>query len=51
MVQAVDFKQMGFNEFIRWVPDDGKTYELHQGVVTETQPTGPHELVGRRIHR
>ncbi|MGD1949973.1 MAG: Uma2 family endonuclease [Leptolyngbyaceae cyanobacterium] len=49
MVQAVDFKQMGFNEFIQWVPDDGKTYELHQGVVTETQPTGPHELVGAFI--
>ena len=49
MVQAVDFKQMGFSEFIQWVPDDGKTYELHQGVVIEMQQTGPHELVGAFI--
>ncbi|MBE9066902.1 Uma2 family endonuclease [Leptolyngbya cf. ectocarpi LEGE 11479] len=49
MVQAVNFKRMTFDDFIQWVPDDGKTYELHQGVVTEMQPTGPHELVGAFI--
>ncbi|MBT9316528.1 Uma2 family endonuclease [Leptothoe spongobia] len=49
MVQAIDFQRMGFNDFIQWVPDDGKTYELHQGVVVEMQPTGPHELVGAFI--
>ena len=49
MVQAIDFKRMEFNDFIQWVPNDGKTYELHQGVVVEMQPTGPHELVGAFI--
>lgn len=49
MVQAVDFKRMTFDDFIQWVPDDGKTYELHQGAVIEMQPAGPHELVGAFI--
>lgn len=49
MVQAVDYQRMSFDEFVRWIPDDGKTYELHQGIVVEIQPTGAHELVGAFI--
>jgi Uma2 family endonuclease len=39
-------KPMNFEEFLNWSPDDGDSYELHQGVVVAMQPTGPHELVG-----
>ncbi|MEM8615154.1 MAG: Uma2 family endonuclease [Cyanobacteria bacterium P01_H01_bin.105] len=28
------------------MPDNGQTYELHQGTLVEMQPTGAHELVG-----
>ncbi len=49
MVQAVDYQRMSFNDFIQWVPDNGQTYELHQGIVVEMQPTGAHELVGAFI--
>lgn len=37
---------MSFEQFMVWVPDDGRQYELHSGVPIEMQPTGPHELVG-----
>lgn len=49
MVQAVDYQRMSFDEFIHWIPDNGQTYELHQGIVVEMQPTGAHELVGAFI--
>ena len=49
MVQAVDYQRMSFNDFIQWVPYNGQTYELHQGIVVEMQPTGAHELVGAFI--
>lgn len=46
MVQATAFNRMDFKEFIKWIPEDGKRYELHNGIIIEMQPTGPHELVG-----
>jgi Uma2 family endonuclease len=33
-----------FEEFVEWKPENGR-YELHKGVIVETQPTGEHELV------
>ncbi len=46
MVQSLDITPVSFEEFLAWVPDDGRSYELHEGVIVEMQPTGPHELVG-----
>ena len=46
MIQALKSNRMSFEEFINWIPEDGRQYELHDGVVVEMQPTGPHELVG-----
>jgi Uma2 family endonuclease len=34
---------MSFEEFLEWYPEDGKRYELIEGVVVEMLPTGPHE--------
>ncbi|MEO1350746.1 MAG: Uma2 family endonuclease [Cyanobacteria bacterium J06635_15] len=45
MVQALD-EPVSFEEFIQWVPEEGRQYELYSGVLVEVQPTGAHELVG-----
>ncbi|NJL35499.1 MAG: Uma2 family endonuclease [Leptolyngbyaceae cyanobacterium RM2_2_4] len=45
MVQAVP-QLMNLEEFLDWYPDGYGRYELWSGVVTEMQPTGPHEQVG-----
>lgn len=29
MVQSADSTRMTFDDFIQWVPNDGKPYELH----------------------
>ncbi len=42
MIQA-QTKPMSFEEFLEWYPEDGKRYELIEGVVVEMLPTGPHE--------
>ena len=34
---------MSFEDFLEWYPDDGRRYELIEGVVVEMLPTGPHE--------
>ncbi|MDF5725679.1 MAG: Uma2 family endonuclease [Rhizonema sp. PD37] len=35
-----------YEEFIEWYPNDGKQYELHDGVIIEmAPPTGDHEKV------
>ena len=34
---------MSFEEFLEWYPEDGKRYELFEGVVVEMLPTGSHE--------
>ncbi|MBW4676883.1 MAG: Uma2 family endonuclease [Desmonostoc geniculatum HA4340-LM1] len=45
MTQALP-KLATFGEFVEWYPNDGKRYELHQGVIVEMpQPTGAHEKV------
>ncbi|ABA21855.1 Protein of unknown function DUF820 [Trichormus variabilis ATCC 29413] len=45
MTQALT-KLLTFNEFSEWYPNDGKCYELHQGVVVEMPPpSGQHEKV------
>ncbi|MDF5713096.1 MAG: Uma2 family endonuclease [Rhizonema sp. NSF051] len=39
-------KLVTYKEFIEWLPNDGKRYELHDGVIVEmSQPTGKHEKV------
>ncbi len=39
-------KIVTYEEFIQWLPNDGKRYELHDGVIVEmSQPTGKHEKV------
>lgn len=49
MVQAVS-QWMSFHEFLAWKPETGR-YELHDGVVVEMQPTGPHEQVVGLLNR
>ncbi len=43
MVQARVVSPMSFEAFLEWYPDDGRRYELIEGVVVEMLPTGPHE--------
>jgi Uma2 family endonuclease len=39
-------KLYSFDEFIEWYPDDGKRYELHDGVIIEMPPaTGDHTFI------
>lgn len=38
-------KTMTLEEFLDWYPDGYGRFELHDGVVFEMQPTGPHEQV------
>jgi len=47
MTQALP-KLVTFEEFIEWFPNDGKRYELHNGVIIEMPPPiGDHEdIVG-----
>jgi Uma2 family endonuclease len=42
MTQA-QVKLMSFAEFLAWYPEDGKRYELIDGIVIEMLPIGPHE--------
>ncbi|BAY75148.1 hypothetical protein NIES25_15660 [Nostoc linckia NIES-25] len=45
MTQALP-KSVTFDEFVEWYPNDGKRYELHNGVIVEMPPpTGQHEKV------
>ena len=39
----VQTNPISFEEFLQWYPEDGKRYELIEGVVVEMLPTGPHE--------
>ncbi len=36
-------KPISFEEFIEWYPDNGKSYELIEGIIVEMLPTGSHE--------
>lgn len=39
-------KQITYDSFIEWLPNDGKRYELHKGAIIEMPPpTGEHEKV------
>ena len=49
MVQAIP-QFMSFQEFLDWKPENGR-YELHNGVIIEMQPTGPHEQVVGLLNR
>lgn len=43
MIQALP-QLMSFEAFLEWYPEDGKHYELHDGLVIEMPPpTGTHE--------
>ncbi|PZV20259.1 MAG: hypothetical protein DCF21_05300 [Leptolyngbya sp.] len=46
MVQALNPNNLSFEEFIQWIPENGRQYELYSGCVVEMQPTGAHELIG-----
>lgn len=50
MVQALSQQHMSWQEFLAWLPETGR-YELHDGVVVEMQPTGPHEQVVGLLNR
>ncbi len=43
MIQALP-QLVSFEEFLLWKPE-GRSYELHDGIVTEMQPTGKHEEI------
>jgi Uma2 family endonuclease len=49
MVQALS-QLMSFEEFLAWKPETAR-YELHDGVVIDMQPTGPHEQVVGLLNR
>jgi len=38
-------ERMSFEEFLEWYPENGRRYELHNGIAIEMQPTGSHELI------
>ena len=42
---ATQTEPIDFAEFIEWYPQDGKRYELIEGVIVEMLPTGSHEDV------
>ncbi len=43
MIQALP-QSVSFEEFLLWKPE-GRSYELHDGIVTEMQSTGKHEEI------
>ncbi|MEO0987545.1 MAG: Uma2 family endonuclease [Cyanobacteria bacterium J06639_14] len=45
MVQAQIKGPMSFEDFLVWYPEDGRRYELIEGIAVEMLPTGPHEDV------
>jgi Uma2 family endonuclease len=45
MVQPHVANPMRFETFLEWYPNDGRRFELIEGIVTEMLPTGPHEDV------
>jgi Uma2 family endonuclease len=45
MIQAQVEKPISFETFLAWYPEDGRRYELIEGVIVEMLPTGPHEDV------
>jgi Uma2 family endonuclease len=42
MVQTLP-KLLTFDEFMQWHPEDGRIFELIEGIPLEVNPTGPHE--------
>ncbi|HEY9644639.1 MAG TPA: Uma2 family endonuclease [Coleofasciculaceae cyanobacterium] len=45
MVHTQVANPISFEAFLEWYPEDGRRYELIEGVVIELLPTGPHEDV------
>ncbi len=45
MVRSQVSSPMSFEAFLEWYPENGRRYELIEGVVVEVLPTGPHEDV------
>ena len=45
MVQVQVKGPMSFEDFLAWYPEDGRRYELIEGIAIEMLPTGPHEDV------
>ena len=44
MIQSIP-KLISFEEFLEAYPENGQRYELHNGILVEMLPTGPHELI------
>jgi Uma2 family endonuclease len=42
---ATPIQPMSFEAFLEWYPEDGKRYELIEGVIFEMLPTGSHEEI------
>jgi Uma2 family endonuclease len=40
---ATQINPISFEEFLEWYPEDGKRYQLIEGVIVEMLPTGSHE--------
>jgi len=40
---ATQIKPISFEEFLESYPEDGRRYELIEGVIVEMLPTGSHE--------
>lgn len=46
---AVQDKLLSFEEFLEWLPENDRRYELIEGVIVELKPTGPHARVAGLI--
>jgi Uma2 family endonuclease len=40
---ATQIKPISFDKFLEWYPEDGKRYQLIEGVIVEMLPTVSHE--------
>lgn len=40
---APQIEPINFDKFLPWYPEDGKRYELIEGVIVKMTPTGSHE--------
>ncbi|WP_035798056.1 Uma2 family endonuclease [Crocosphaera chwakensis] len=47
MVTTPQIQPISFEDFLEWYPDNGKSYELIEGVIVEMLPTGsPEDISG-----
>jgi Uma2 family endonuclease len=48
-MMQTDLDLMTFDEFLDWHPDDGRIFELIEGLPQEVNPTGPHEKLSGKL--